>query len=68
LSDRTLIAENRCAAFFVSNVSPETRIGTAPCASVGGRYRFSQGVVLDAVSTSDLARSRVGIVNENNGK
>ena len=31
VSDRILIAANRCAAFFVSTVSPdpETRIGTA---------------------------------------
>jgi hypothetical protein len=33
LSDRILIAANRCAALFVSPVSPETRIGTAACAS-----------------------------------
>jgi hypothetical protein len=41
LSDRMLIAENRCADLFVSTVSPETRIGTAACASVGARYRFT---------------------------
>jgi hypothetical protein len=42
LSGRTLIAENRCAALFVSTVSPETRIGTAACASVGACYRFTR--------------------------
>ena len=42
LSDRILIAENRCAALFVSPVSPETRLGTAACASVGARYRFTR--------------------------
>jgi hypothetical protein len=42
LSDRMLIAENRCADLFVSTVSPETRIGTAACASVGARYRFTR--------------------------
>jgi hypothetical protein len=44
LSDRILIAENCCAALFVSTVSPdsEIRIGTAACASVGARYRFTR--------------------------
>jgi hypothetical protein len=35
LSDCILIAANRCTALFVSPESPETRIGTAACASVG---------------------------------
>ena len=55
LSDRVLIAENRCAAFFVSPMSPdfETRIGTAACASVGmmAFREYLAGVAL-AVSLS----------------
>jgi hypothetical protein len=44
LSDRVLIVENRWRRFLRFTVAPdfEIRIGTAACASVGARYRFTR--------------------------